>query len=106
MKILKIGNVDIKLDDEDWERLHNYKWNIKKTGLGSYVARTKRIGNKFKTIYMHREIMNASNNMEVHHRNNNPYDNMKENLEELPKIGHSFHHLNQKKGKTTDDTGN
>ena len=100
MKILKVGDVDVLLDDEDWLRLCRYKWQVKRVGGKkgtSYIARTKRIGKKFVTIYMHREIMNAPDNMEVHHDDENPYNNQKENLKLEPKPGHT--HIHNEKAK-------
>ena len=89
MKILKVKDVDILLDDWDWLRLCRYKWRVKNDGRNhKYVARTERKNGEHRTIYMHREIMNTSKGMECHHKEGNAFDNRKGMLENLTKEEH------------------
>jgi len=89
VKILKVGNVDVLLDEEDWLRLCGYRWRIKKVDkYSSYVVRTERRDGRHFTIYMHREIMNTPKGMECHHKEGNAFDNRKEMLENLTKEEH------------------
>ena len=89
MRILKVGNVDVKLDDYDWLRFCRYKWRIKKVDKRqSYVVRTMRKKGKHYTIYMHREVMNAPDDMEVHHIKGDTFDNRREELRMVTKIEH------------------
>ena len=89
MKILKVGNTDVLLDDWDWLRLCRKKWRIKKVNpYQSYVVRTYRKKGKHYTVYIHREIINPPDNMEVHHKDGNAFNNQKENLEVLTKEQH------------------
>jgi len=89
MKILKVGNVDVLLDDWDWLRLCRYKWRVKKVNAyQSYIVRTKRKDRKVITIYMHRVIMNTPDDLECHHKYGNTFDNQTENLENLTKQEH------------------
>jgi len=92
MKILKVGNVDVLLDDWDWLRLCRYKWRLKDNGIGhKSIARVQRKHGKVKTIYMHREIMNTPAGLETHHKKTygDAIDNRKENLENLTKAEHN-----------------
>ncbi len=57
--------------------LNIHKWHLSWTkGYERYAMRTE----KRKAIYMHREIMNAPDGMEVDHINGNGLDNRRENL--------------------------
>ena len=81
------GKVAI-VDDEDFDWLNQVKWFTKITGNGTqiYAARTKRIGGKATTIYMHRAIMAGDldhvdlDGKEVDHDNRKTLDNRRENL--------------------------
>lgn len=88
MRILKVGNVDVFLDDWDWLRLCRYKWRVKKCRDQKYIARTYRKKGIHYTVYMHREIMNTPEGMECHHKEGNTFDNRKEMLENLTKQEH------------------
>jgi len=94
MKILKVGNIDVLLDDWDWLRLCRKKWRIKNNGLEhKSIARTYRKNNIHYTEYMHREIMKTPEDMECHHKNENTFDNRKENLENLTRQEHLKKHI-------------
>lgn len=62
------------VDDGDYPLLSQYKWFYKKNKNGGYAART------LKTIRMHRVILNATEDEEVDHINNNGLDNRRTNL--------------------------
>lgn len=87
------------VDNEDFERLNQYKWHIYRKA-GKFLRGACRFDNKTKTaILMHREIMKAPPNMQVDHINHNVFDNRKTNLRlctnsqnaqnQRPKIGYS-----------------
>ena len=89
MKILKVGDVDVLLDDDDWLRLCKYSWVVKDNGRGhKSIARCKRENGKRVTIYIHREVMNTPKGMDGHHKEGNTFDNRKEMLENLTKEEH------------------
>jgi len=69
------------VDPEDYEPLNKYKWHAKKFKNTYYAARSKRIGkNKWRSIQMHREIINPPDHLLVDHINHNGLDNRKANL--------------------------
>jgi len=71
-------NAHVIIDAEDFISLCNRKWSLwQKTQSQSRYARSNEKG---KTIYMHREIMNAPKGMEIDHINGNGLDNRKSNL--------------------------
>ena len=63
-------------DKEDIEKIMPYTWYINSAG---YVA-GKKFGDVFDTL-MHRLIMNASKDKQVHHKNQKKNDNRKQNLQ-------------------------
>ncbi len=65
------------VDDEDYERLVQWKWHCLKIG---YAARTKKEAPNRYMIYMHRLILNAPSNLQVDHINHNTLDNRRCNL--------------------------
>lgn len=81
--ILLTQNKIALVDDEDYERLNQFKWYAKREGNTLYAVRgSKRLDGKGKQklIRMHRVIMNASKGNQVDHRFGNGLDNRKENL--------------------------
>lgn len=84
--LLTQGKVAL-VDDEDFERVNQYKWQYSPAGKG-YAKRGKQIKLgfwKYKviTILMHRYIMGVENEprgVEIDHINRNPLDNRKANL--------------------------
>jgi len=75
-----------KIDAADFDWLNRFKWYARKSGgnNGRYVVRNVRVPgsrNKWKTIRMHRLIMNCPDNMEVHHKNEDTFDHRRSNLE-------------------------
>ena len=80
MKILKInskkyGINEVLIDNEDFERVIQYKWSIHKQ-----LPNKLRVYN-FYHGHIHRFILNITNSkIHVDHINGNPLDNRKENL--------------------------
>lgn len=74
--LLSKGKVTI-VDDEEFDKLSQNKWYCSHYG---YAVRTYRNGKKRGMYWMHRQIMNCPDNMEVDHINGNRLDNRKENL--------------------------
>lgn len=69
------------VDDEDFERLNQFKWWAHRDGNTWYAQRhSPMIDGKRKNILMHREILNIPNGIKGDHRNGNGLDNRKGNL--------------------------
>jgi hypothetical protein len=69
--------IDVLVDDEDFERLSKFKWEISTRG---YVRARKQVAGHRKHILIHRMIMNAEDGDLVDHINGNVQDNRKSNL--------------------------
>lgn len=72
----KYGSFDVLIDDEDWDKVKEYKWHIKKYVNSFYAAKNT----DDNTLLIHRFIMNCPDGMIVDHINHNTLDNRKENL--------------------------
>jgi hypothetical protein len=67
---------EVMVDDEDYEELSKYHWTEMKLMHQSYAKRTKCKRN----AYMHREIMNPENNMQIDHIDGDGLNNTRINL--------------------------
>lgn len=74
------------IDDEDFERVGQYKWsalmpaNPGKSGKTPYAHRYRKINGEWEHISLHRFIMNAIKGVQVDHVDGNGLDNRKSNL--------------------------
>ncbi len=68
------------IDDEDFERVSEYKWSISTSRGYNYPHTPIRVEGKIKYIKMHRFIMSAGRGMIVDHKNKDTLDNRKCNL--------------------------
>ena len=74
MKKIKLSRGKYTIvDDEDFEWLNRWKWSYNSLGYA-------RMGQNYKTILMHRLIMNTPHGMETDHINGNGLDNRRSNL--------------------------
>ena len=93
------------VDDEDWFLLSLWKytwrakWSSKREYL--YVATTVRVNrDSFRTIYLHRLILNINAKKEEgHHKDENTFNNHRDNLEVMTKSEHKQYHMNILKNK-------
>ncbi len=78
MKTIKLTQNKVTIvDDEDFEYLSQFKWHY----MGYAVRHsTSKFGLKRKSIFIHREVINAPDDMEVDHINGDKLDNRKTNL--------------------------
>jgi hypothetical protein len=77
--LLSCGKVAL-IDDDDYERISQYKWHYNKNG---YAIRNMRIDtNVYTAVYMHRFIcgLERGDKRLVDHKNGNGLDNRKNNL--------------------------
>ena len=85
------------IDDKDYPLVSQYKWCYHKFNNKGYAVRGELITKgKIKTIYMHRFITAAPDNMEVDHRNGYTLDNRRQNLR---LVTHGQNQYNRKKTK-------
>lgn len=70
------NGVDILIDAQDLPLVKKFNWQTN----NGYVFVDKQINHVRKRYYLHREIMNAPNDMVVDHINGNPLDNRRPNL--------------------------
>lgn len=86
------------IDDEDYEKVNQYKWFALFRNNGIVACRKEWKNNKSKTIYLSRFIMNCPKNKLVDHINHNTLLNCKYNLRIVTK---SQNAMNSKKRKNT-----
>jgi len=83
--VIGVYEYDVLIDSEDWERIKDKHWKIKKSnlkkGLCYFITAfgTQKKYNTYKQEYMHRFIMNFPNS-QVDHISGNTLDNRKSNL--------------------------
>jgi len=71
-----------EVSKKDYVYLIRFKWNARNCRGRIYACRNVRLGKKkFKTIYMHREIMQPLPTMEIDHVDGNSLNNKRNNLE-------------------------
>lgn len=74
----KYGKFEIKVDDEDYDFLNNYKWYATHSHQNSWYTTTYY---KNKRISMHRLIMNVTDSkILIDHIDGNPLNNQRNNL--------------------------
>jgi hypothetical protein len=79
--VINIANLDVLIDDEDHDRIKEYKWSrLCGNKPPFYFCRNVRKSGTRKIILLHKFIMDAPDNLEVDHKNLNTLDNRKSNL--------------------------
>lgn len=68
------------IDEEDFERVNQYKWHLFKSSNKEYAATNMKINGKVKVIKLHRFLLNAPKGIEVDHKNGDGLDNRKINI--------------------------
>ncbi|TRZ80516.1 hypothetical protein D4R86_04150 [bacterium] len=68
------------VDDEDYEYLNQWRWQVCKNKFNLYAVRDIRTNKINKDIMMHRIIMHTPCGMEVDHKDHNGLNNQKYNL--------------------------
>lgn len=62
---------------EDADEINQHKWSFLE---GGYAVRNQREDGRSKTVYMHRQILDAPDGWDVDHKNGNKLDNRRSNL--------------------------
>jgi len=79
------GTHEVLLDDEDYEWVSKHKWYLlkdysrKREAFYAYRS-VKQPDGKYKSVYLHREIMNTPKGLLTDHLNGNGLDNRRANL--------------------------
>lgn len=68
------------IDDEDYAKIAQFKWNANVCPSGVYARRTSYVNGNKVEVKMHRLVINAPENKQVDHKNGNKLDNRRENL--------------------------
>ncbi len=70
------------VDDKHYEELSKYRWRamVQPGGVCAIRSEPRDKDGRKKTVYMHRQITDAPNGMEVDHANHNSLDNQDANL--------------------------
>jgi len=89
------------VDPEDFERLNKYKWYAARDTRTFYAHRKKRVGKKYVSIGMHRQILNPPDHLMVDHINHNGLDNRKANLRLATSAQNSYNRRQVRKDKSS-----
>lgn len=68
------------VDDDDFERLNQYKWHVLKIGKSIYAVRNTYINRKVGSSYLHREVLNVGKGVLIDHKDGNGLNCQKYNL--------------------------
>ena len=96
------NNQMVLLDDEDYARLSRFHWIYRgeRNDNPGYAIRHAKIGDKVKTVYLHREIMNPPFGYEVIFLNHDRLDCRRENLRVVTKEEARRHHRVRRDSKS------
>ncbi len=92
--VLTTGEVTT-VDDDVFDELSGQAWFGKESQSSGkvYAARNVREGKKVKTVRLHRLVMNCFDpQFVVHHKDGNPLNNVRENLEVMELSEHTAMH--------------
>ncbi len=88
------------IDAKHYEEAKKYTWWLKRVAKNNYYVATT-LPNK-KTLYLHQLITKPEKGMEVHHDNEDVFDNREENLIVMTSIEHKALHRERRKNKNKD----
>ncbi len=93
------------VDPDDFERLNKHKWYAVKSTNTFYAGRNKRVGKKYISIGMHREVIHPPGHLLVDHINHNGLDNRKANLRLATCSQNNYNRIHFIKSKSSKYTG-
>lgn len=96
------GDHFVMVDDEDYERVRQFEWVLKKGSTCLYVeSRTTKIRGDLRKIHLHRFILSLNDSdPEVDHIDRNPLNNQKNNLRLCSRNQNQFNRGPSKRNKT------
>jgi len=68
------------IDIDDFPALSRYHWSLRKSHSCWYAIRKETVRGIRRTVFMHRQICLADDQLVVHHKNGNTLDNRRSNL--------------------------
>ncbi len=81
MKEIKLTKgFSAQVDDEDYDRINQYKWYVKKDRNTYYAVRDSRKKGKRRYFSMHREILNNPTGTLTDHKDRNGLNNQRSNI--------------------------
>ena len=81
MKVISLTQDKVALvDDEDYERLNQFKWYARWNNQRFYACRKIKTSNGQKIEHMHRVIAITPHGLDTDHKNGDSLDNQKDNL--------------------------
>lgn len=81
-----------KVSASDFAALSKFSWRAAKSAHCWYAVRRIKLGEKTRTIKMHRQIACTPFDQICHHKNGQSLDNRRENLENMYPLEHKMHH--------------
>lgn len=93
--LVNLSNSDKKfvIDKRDSKRVLKYTWRLKKSRKNSfYIAASVMINDTNTTLYLHRFIINAPPGFDVHHKDEDRFNNRRNNLQLIESIEHRTYH--------------
>lgn len=72
--------VSFIVDNADAPNVERFKWGVMKTAGRFYIRRYERVGDKYKVVLLHRELLCAKVGAVVDHINGDTLDNRRTNL--------------------------
>ncbi len=83
----------ILVDAADFETLSKFRWSVRWSHSRPYAIRKARAQGKQRTIFLHRLLMNAQSDIQIHHINRDTLDNRRANLIALSPSDHRAAHV-------------
>jgi len=80
------------VDSADFNYLSTYHWKARRSKSRWYASRRVSINGHKKTIFMHRQLLGADSDHQVHHLNHNTLDNRRANLQLVTPAEHAQIH--------------
>ena len=78
--IFKVKELDVIIDDEDWDLISKFNWNLVIKVRTPYIQTSYSLNGKRVTSQLSRLILKANGRNVVDHINGNTLDNRKTNL--------------------------
>ena len=75
-----ISGNEVICDIDDFEKVRVFKWGLSFSGVCKYATTNMKIKGKYRSVKMHRFLLNPPRNKEIDHKDNNGLNNIRSNL--------------------------